>query len=57
MDKGTRKKVSEVWNFFDSFEKNIAVCKLCKNKLSFTGSSSNLKKTFIEEASYSHPSQ
>lgn len=39
-----RKKISELWSFFEPTSKDTAVCKLCKCKFSLRGSTSNLKK-------------
>lgn len=39
-----RNKSSTVWSYFDSSDNLSAVCRICNNKLSYNGSSSNLKK-------------
>lgn len=39
-----RRKTSELWNFFKPIDSVFATCNLCKMKLSFKTSTSNLKK-------------
>lgn len=39
-----RRKTSEVWNFFTPIDTTTAVCDMCKSKLSYKTSTSNLKK-------------
>ncbi|CAH1957048.1 unnamed protein product [Acanthoscelides obtectus] len=39
-----KKKTSEIWKFFDRIDEGHAICTMCKSKLSYKTSSSNLKK-------------
>lgn len=39
-----RRKSSDLWSFFEQVDNHIALCNICKVKISFKGSISNLKK-------------
>lgn len=39
-----KKKTSEIWKFFDPIDDFYAKCNICKTKISYKTSTSNLKK-------------
>lgn len=39
-----KKKTSEIWRFFDPIDEVFAKCNICKNKISYKTTTSNLKK-------------
>lgn len=44
-----KKKRSEIFSFYSIVDRDIAVCDLCRQKLSFRTSVSNLKKHLIRK--------
>lgn len=46
-----RAKISLLWNFFTPLEKNYAKCNLCRAKLSYKSTTTNLKKHIL----FKHP--
>ncbi|KAG8235444.1 hypothetical protein J437_LFUL015792 [Ladona fulva] len=44
-----KRKTSEIWNFFKEVDTNFASCNICKTKLSYKTSTSNLKKHMLSK--------